>query len=126
MALHFGGLPASPYYLLSITLLLVQSVLADTESTILCNSESASRSNIAPGIKPLQISLDEEIKIEDNSTFTTEVSEPQKKLQELLNHREESHIHLGGEIKLKDDATISHPSMHDVDAFEVDISIDFE
>ncbi len=121
MSYHSGGLISSTCVLLSITLMLSQTILADTDSTKL-----VTKSHTGQGNKPQLLSLDLTLEIEEDSSLSADVSEPQSELQKLLSHEQESHIHVGGKVMLNDNASIEHPSLHDIDGGEIDLTVDFE
>ncbi len=122
MAHHSADRNYLTYILLSIILFLCQPIQADIESTTPGNNTSTAEPNKQPRLKPMQISLDEN----GDSKLLDQELEPENELQELLGHEKESHFHLDGEIMLNDDASLVHPSLHDIDGFEIDITIDFE
>lgn len=127
MVQYTGSLQTMIYLLLVIAILPNQLVLADIERKSTGDTQSAAKPNIIPGNKPLHISPKDYVEFEDNSNLATEQPEPRNsELQKLLDHEQESHMHLKGEIMLNDDATIEHPSLDDIDGVEVDITIDFE
>ncbi len=122
MAHHLASRDSLTYILFSIILFLSQAIQADIESTSPGIKTSTVESNKQPRFKPTQISLDENV----DSRLLDQELEPRNDLQELLSHEKESHFHLDGEIMLDDDASVVHPSLHDIDGFEIDITIDFE
>ena len=126
MSHHSGGLSSSTCVLLSITLILSQSILADTDSTNSDSTKSVSKSHTSQEDKPQQLSLDKNVEFKKKSTFAADEAEPQSELQKLLSHEQDSHIHLGGKIMLKDDASIVHPSLQSIEGGEIDLTIDFE
>ena len=84
------------------------------------------KSHISPENKPLQLLLDENLRFEENSTIAADKTESQPELQKSFSYEQESHFHLYGEIMLDHEASIAHPSLHDVDGIEIDLTIDFE
>ena len=120
------GLSPGTCVLLCLTPLLSQHILADTISTNSGKNQSAVNSLSGSKNKPQHILLDENLKLELNPTFATEDSETHSESRKLLGHEQESHFHLGGDITLNDDASIAHPSVHDIRGFEIDLTIDFD
>lgn len=134
MFIQSSGLRTSTYVFLSITLLLSLPALAETDGTnsdITANSQPASKSLRDSGNEQLQPPLDgtlnlELVPVEVVPVITNEEIESKSELQKLLIHEDRSHVHVGGKIMLNDDASIKHPSIHDIDGAEVDITIDLE
>ncbi len=134
MSLQSNGLHTSTWVFLSITLLLSLPGLAETDDTssdIATNSQTANKSLRDSGSEQLPLppngTLNLEVApVEVDPVVTNEEIESKSELQKLLIHEERSHVHIGGKIMLNDDASIKHPSIHDIDGGEVDITIDLE
>ena len=125
------GLYNSAYLFVSIILLFILPTLAHTVD-IPAETNSfppAAKPPEAPDSKKLKISLDEAWEFEIASEIMNgepEVKSNLPELRQLSVHEQESHRHLHGEIMFNDDASVRHPSLHDIEGFEIDITIDFD
>ena len=145
-----AGLSTGTYVLLSITLLLslamlrfvyvnvfepgirtlpapeVEQPVQPVETGSAEPAEAINTESAPQPARPLETTLDEILEFEEAPTFNSQETEPVSELQQLLTHKEESHVHVGGKITLDDDASMKHPSIHDIEGAEVDVTIDFQ